>query len=81
VPHRLKGFAPAAMMVLCEGARDAPLKAFCRERGPLYSHPRHIAVMPAVPSDGAGRIDRATVQARLRGGMDRAGQNSMDDPS
>ena len=55
-------------MVLCEGARDAQLKAFCRERGPLYSHPRHIAVMPAVPSNSAGNRPRRRAGA-VAGGM------------
>ena len=27
----------------------AALKAFCIERGPLYSHPRHIAVVSVLP--------------------------------
>jgi long-chain acyl-CoA synthetase len=67
VPHKVKGFAPAAMVVLREGARASSedLKAFCIERGPLYSHPRHIAVVAALPLNGAGKIDRAAVQARL----------------
>ena len=68
-----------AMAVLREGARATPeeLIAFCRGRGPLYFHPRHIAVMPAVPFNSTGKIDRAAVQARLRAawiGRD----NSMD---
>jgi long-chain acyl-CoA synthetase len=67
VPHKVKGFAPAAMVVLRDGARVAAddLKAYCIDRGPLYSHPRHIAVVPALPLNGAGKIDRAVVQARL----------------
>ena len=67
VPHKVKGFAPAAMVVLRDGARASgeDLKAFCIERGPLYSHPRHVAVVAALPLNGAGKIDRAAVQARL----------------
>jgi long-chain acyl-CoA synthetase len=54
-------------VVLREGARASSedLKAFCIERGPLYSHPRHIAVVAALPLNGAGKIDRAAVQAQL----------------
>jgi long-chain acyl-CoA synthetase len=68
VPHAVKGYVPAAMVVARAGAAIAPeeLKAFCLERGPAYSHPRHIAIVPALPLNGAGKIDRAVVQARLR---------------
>jgi len=67
VPHKVKGFAPAAMVTLREGARTTAdeLKAFCIAKGPLYSHPRHVAVVPALPLNGAGKIDRAAVQAQL----------------
>jgi long-chain acyl-CoA synthetase len=68
VPHAVKGFAPAAMVILRAGATITPaaLKAFCIERGPLYSHPRHIAVVSALPQNGAGKIDRAAVQRELQ---------------
>jgi len=67
VPHQVKGSAPAAMVVLRAGTRTTgdDLKAFCIEHGPLYSHPRHVAVVPALPLNGAGKIDRAAVQAQL----------------
>jgi long-chain acyl-CoA synthetase len=67
IPHQVKGFAPAAMVTLREGARTTAddLKAFCIEKGPLYSHPRHVAVVKALPLNGAGKIDRAAVQAQL----------------
>jgi long-chain acyl-CoA synthetase len=68
VPHAVKGFVPAAMVILRAGAATSPadLKAWCLERGPLYSHPRHIAVVPALPQNGAGKIDRVAVQQELR---------------
>jgi long-chain acyl-CoA synthetase len=67
VPHKVKGFAPAAMVTLSEGSRATAdeLKAFCIAEGPLYSHPRHVAVVSALPLNGAGKIDRAAVQAQL----------------
>jgi long-chain acyl-CoA synthetase len=67
IRHAVKGFAPAAMVTLREGARTTgdELKAFCIEMGPLYSHPRHVAVVAALPLNGAGKIDRAAVQAQL----------------
>jgi acyl-CoA synthetase (AMP-forming)/AMP-acid ligase II len=57
-----------AMAVLREGARATPeeLITLCRERGPLCFDPRHIAVMPAVPFNSTGKIDRAALQVRLR---------------
>jgi long-chain acyl-CoA synthetase len=67
VPHAVKGLAPAAMVILREGARTTAdeLKAFCLAKGPPYAHPRHVAVVDALPLNGAGKIDRAAVQARL----------------
>jgi acyl-CoA synthetase (AMP-forming)/AMP-acid ligase II len=68
VPHAVKGFAPAAMVILRSGATvtSEGLKRYCIERGPLYSHPRHIAVVSALPQNGAGKIDRAAVQRALQ---------------
>jgi long-chain acyl-CoA synthetase len=68
VPHAVKGFVPAAMVTLRAGATATPaaLKAFCIERGPLYSHPRHIVLVPALPQNGAGKIDRAAVRRELQ---------------
>jgi long-chain acyl-CoA synthetase len=67
VPHTVKGFAPAAMVTLRDGASATAddLKAFCIAMGPLYSHPRHVAVVTALPLNGAGKIDRAAVQTQL----------------
>jgi long-chain acyl-CoA synthetase len=69
LPHAVKGFAPAALVVLRDGASTTAedLKAFCIEKGPLYSHPRLIVVVKALPLNGAGKIDRAAAQAELRG--------------
>ncbi len=74
VPHAVKGFAPAAMVVLREGARAtaADLKAFCIDKGPLYAHPRLVAVVDALPLNGAGKIDRAAAQLQLRAMQSRA---------
>jgi long-chain acyl-CoA synthetase len=68
VPHAVKGFVPAAMVTLRAGATATPaaLKTFCIERGPLYSHPRHIVTVPSLPQNGAGKIDRAAVRRELQ---------------
>ncbi len=67
VPHPVKGSTPAAMVVLRHGAwvTGDDLKAFCIEHGPIYSHPRHVAIVAALPLNGAGKIDRAIVRSRL----------------
>jgi long-chain acyl-CoA synthetase len=67
VPHAVKGFVPAAMVIAREGARLTAddLKAFCLDKGPAYSHPRFIDLVPALPLNGAGKIDRGIVQAKL----------------
>jgi len=67
VPHAVKGFVPAAMVVARAGARvsEAGLKAYCLERGPAYAHPRFIALVAQLPLNGAGKIDRAAVRREL----------------
>jgi long-chain acyl-CoA synthetase len=67
VPHAVKGFVPAAMVIAREGSgvKADDLKAFCLEKGPAYSHPRFVEVVAALPLNGAGKIDRTAVQARL----------------
>lgn len=67
VPHGIKGFVPAAMVVPRAGstAVAADFKAFCLARGPAYAHPRHVAIASALPLNGAGKIDRKAVKAQL----------------
>jgi long-chain acyl-CoA synthetase len=67
VPHAVKGFVPAAMVIARAGAAvsAAALKAHCLERGPAYAHPRFIAIVPQLPLNGAGKIDRAAVKREL----------------
>jgi long-chain acyl-CoA synthetase len=67
VPHPVKGFVPAAMVILTAGAKAGAdeLKSYCLERGPAYSHPRFVEIVNALPLNGAGKIDRAAVQASL----------------
>jgi len=48
------------------------LKAFCLDKGPAYSHPRFIDIVPALPLNGAGKVDRGMVQARLIAAHDAA---------
>jgi long-chain acyl-CoA synthetase len=67
VPHPVKGFVPAAMVMAREGAAVTPerLKAYCLDKGPAYSHPRFVDIVAALPLNGAGKIDRGVVQAKL----------------
>jgi long-chain acyl-CoA synthetase len=68
VPHPVKGFVPAAMVMAREGSAVTAdeLKAYCLDRGPAYSHPRFVAIVGALPLNGAGKTDRGVVQAKLR---------------
>jgi long-chain acyl-CoA synthetase len=68
VPHQVKGFVPAAMVVAREGApvTAADLRDFCLKHGPAYAHPRHVELVNTLPLNGAGKIDRAIVQSYLR---------------
>jgi long-chain acyl-CoA synthetase len=67
VPYQVKGYAPAAMVVVREGSTvtSEDLKAYCLEKGPAYSHPRFIDIVSALPLNGAGKVDRGIIQARL----------------
>jgi acyl-CoA synthetase (AMP-forming)/AMP-acid ligase II len=67
VPHAVKGFVPAAMVMARKGATVTPddLKAYCLAEGPAFSHPRFIDIVLALPLNGAGKIDRGAVQAAL----------------
>ena len=73
VPHPVKGFVPAAMVIPREGSpiTAAELKAYCLEKGPAFSHPRHIEIVGALPLNGAGKIDRGAVQVKLEPPMRR----------
>jgi long-chain acyl-CoA synthetase len=67
VAHAVKGFVPAAMVIPRKdsGLTADVLKAYCLDKGPAYSHPRFIDMVEALPLNGAGKIDRGIVQARL----------------
>jgi acyl-CoA synthetase (AMP-forming)/AMP-acid ligase II len=67
IPHQVKGFVPAAAVVLTGNATATPeeLKAFCLANGPAYSHPRRIMVVEELPLSGAGKPDRKLLQKQL----------------
>ena len=67
VPHQVKGLVPAAMVMVREGASITPeqLKTYCLDKGPAYSHPRLIEIVAALPLNGAGKVDRGIIQAKL----------------
>src|SRR6516162_2471603 len=67
VPHAVKGFVPAAMVIAREGSTVTAedLKTYCLAKGPAYSHPRFVDIVAALPLNGAGKIDRRAVAAKL----------------
>src|SRR5262252_8978969 len=67
VPHPVKGLVPAAMVVARAGSRvtSDDLKNYCLAKGAAYSHPRFIDIVAALPLNGAGKIDRGAVAAKL----------------
>jgi long-chain acyl-CoA synthetase len=83
LPHPVKGMVPGAMVVARQGSTvaAAELKAYCIDRGAAYAHPRFVAIVDALPLNGAGKIDRATVQARLNVAYAEAGGELKTDPS
>jgi acyl-CoA synthetase (AMP-forming)/AMP-acid ligase II len=81
LPHPVKGMVPAAMVVARRGSTVAAdeLKAYCLDRGAAYAHPRFVAIVDALPLNGAGKIDRAVVQERLRVAYTEAGSDLNTD--
>lgn len=69
VAHAVKGYVPAAMVVLKRGAEAtaADIKAWCLENGPKYAHPRFIMLIGEkdMPLNGAGKIDRGIARHQL----------------
>jgi len=68
VPHPVKGLVPAAMVIARAGSNVTAddLKTHCLSKGAAYSHPRFIDIVAALPLNGAGKIDRGAVAARLK---------------
>ena len=69
VPHAVKGYVPAAMIVLKRGAEAtvSDIKAYCLEHGPKYAHPRFVEIVSEneIPLNGAGKIDRRAAREAL----------------
>jgi long-chain acyl-CoA synthetase len=69
VPHAVKGFVPAALVVLKRGAQAEAqaLKDWCLDNGPKYAHPRFVKIIAEteLPLNGAGKIDRNLARTRL----------------
>ena len=78
VPHPVKGLVPAAMVTAHAGAGVSAddLRAWCLNKGPAYSHPRFVAIVAALPLNGAGKVDRGEVAARLRAAYAQAVQQA-----
>jgi acyl-CoA synthetase (AMP-forming)/AMP-acid ligase II len=68
VPHAVKGFVPAALVVSRKGSSvtAGDLKSFCLAHGPAYAHPRYVELVEALPLNGAGKIDRSVVASLLK---------------
>ena len=69
VPHAVKGYVPAALVVLKRGsdANANAIRDYCLENGPKYAHPRFVEVIAEadMPLNGAGKIDRNLARTRL----------------
>ena len=68
LPHRTKGDAPVALITVTKGSAldEAAAKTWCLENGPAYAHPRRVAVLDAMPLNGAGKVDRLILQKQAR---------------
>ena len=75
VPHEVKGQVPVAFVVRNDGSNlgEKELIDYYIERGPAYSHPRHIYFIDEMPLLGTGKTDlagscKAGSRARPRNG-------------
>ncbi len=59
-PHKVKGQAPVAWVVLHTGAAatEDELKSFFLDRGPAYAHPRRVFFIDVLPVSGTNKVDR-----------------------
>jgi long-chain acyl-CoA synthetase len=69
VPHAVKGYVPAALVVLKRGASASAeeIKVYCLNEGPKYAHPRFVEIIGEreMPLNGAGKIDRNLAREKL----------------
>lgn len=68
LPHKTKGDAPVALITVTKGSAldEAAAKAWCLENGPAYAHPRRVAVLDAMPLNGAGKVDRPILKKQAQ---------------
>ena len=82
VPHAVKGYVPAALVVLKKGAQAsaAQIKTYCLNNGPKYAHPRFVEIIGEneLPLNGAGKIDRVLAREQLT--LRNRGQSPGSDP-
>jgi long-chain acyl-CoA synthetase len=80
VPHAVKGFVPAAMVVLKRGAAATAdeIKTYCLNEGPKYAHPRFVEIIgeDEMPLNGAGKIDRNLAREQLARRVQNSGSGS-----
>jgi long-chain acyl-CoA synthetase len=69
VPHAVKGYVPAAFVVLKHGenATAGEIREYCLQNGPKYAHPRYVEIISEaeLPLNGAGKIDRNLAREQL----------------
>ncbi|MCI0341802.1 MAG: AMP-binding protein [Planctomycetales bacterium] len=70
VPDADLGEAVGAAVALREGAAadEAAIVAYARERLAGYKKPRRFAILPALPRNAVGKVDKSAVRRALTGG-------------
>jgi acyl-CoA synthetase (AMP-forming)/AMP-acid ligase II len=68
VPHRVKGEAPVAWVVLRSpgAATEQEIRQFFLQRGPAYAHPRRVFFIERLPVSGTNKIDRMSLTKEAR---------------
>ena len=68
VPHKVKGEAPVAFVVLASenAASEDDLRRFALENGPAYAHPRMVFFIDALPLASTNKIDRKSLESKAR---------------
>jgi acyl-CoA synthetase (AMP-forming)/AMP-acid ligase II len=68
VPHKVKGEAPVAWVVLRSpgAATEQEIRQFFLRRGPAYAHPRRVFFIERLPVSGTNKIDRMSLAKEAR---------------
>jgi len=69
-PHEMKGAVPVAFVVAGGDLSADELRAFAREHGPAYAHPRRVFFVDGIPLTSTEKVDRDALEDEARRRID-----------